>query len=135
MVNNGNLSEFGSDDYIDNMKGSTLKITSNESDLRDTRIFIVTVPTPKPEFNVPDLTALKSASSLIGKVLNQSDIKNDNICVAIYESTVYPGATEDVCYHHIKDFAGDAINHLRLGYSPERINLVIKKTILLLLKR
>ena len=123
LVNNGNLSEFGSDVYIDNMKGSnSLKITSNESDLRDTRIFIVTVPTPINEFNVPDLTALKSASSLIGKVLNQSDIKNDNICVAIYESTVYPGATEDVCYHHIKDFAGDAINHLRLGYSPERIN-------------
>ena len=91
------LSEFGYDGSIhDYVSANNLILTNDESRLANCRTFIVTVPTPINEFNIPDLTALKSASSTIGNALKNSDLSSDLI-VAIFESTVFPGATEEVC--------------------------------------
>lgn len=79
-------------------------------------VFILTVPTPIDEHNQPDLTPLVKASQSIGKVLKQGDI-------VIYESTVYPGATEEVCVPILEEQSGLKMNAgFYVGYSPERIN-------------
>jgi UDP-N-acetyl-D-galactosamine dehydrogenase len=89
--------------------------TDNET-LRTCNVFIVTVPTPIDEHNQPDLTPLIKASETIGKVLKQGDI-------VIYESTVYPGATEEDCVPVLEKFSGLKFNQdFYAGYSPERIN-------------
>ncbi len=75
----------------DELKTSAkLKFSSNLNDIKTANIFIVTVPTPVDEFKKPDLRPLESASATVGKVLKKND-------VVIYESTVYPGCTEEVC--------------------------------------
>ena len=85
-------------------------------DLGQCNCFIVTVPTPIGEHNQPDLTPLIKASETIGKVLKQGD-------VVIYESTVYPGATEEDCVPVLEKFSGLKFNQdFYAGYSPERIN-------------
>jgi UDP-N-acetyl-D-galactosamine dehydrogenase len=85
-------------------------------DIKDCNIYIVTVPTPIDSSNRPDLTSLQKSSQSVGKVLSQNDI-------VIYESTVYPGVTEDVCVPILEDVSGLVYNkEFFCGYSPERIN-------------
>lgn len=93
-----------------------LSYTSSLNDLRACNVFIVTVPTPINEHKQPDLTPLIKASETIGKVLKQGDI-------VIYESTVYPGATEEDCVPVLERVSGLKFNQdFFCGYSPERIN-------------
>ncbi len=93
-----------------------LSYTSNFKNIKDCEIFIVTVPTPINKNNEPDLTSLISASELTGSVLKKNDI-------IIYESTVYPGATEEVCVPILEKKSGLKFNKdFYCGYSPERIN-------------
>lgn len=93
-----------------------LKYTSNEADIKGANIYIITVPTPIDANRQPDLTPLIEASKLIGRVINKDDI-------VIYESTVYPGATEDDCIPVIETTSGLKFNKdFFAGYSPERIN-------------
>ena len=84
--------------------------------LRECNVYIVTVPTPIDDYKKPDLTPLVSASRAVGQVIGQGD-------VVIYESTVYPGATEDDCIPVIESVSGLTFNQdFFAGYSPERIN-------------
>ncbi len=95
---------------------SGLRFTSDIESLRKVRYFIVTVPTPVDEFKTPDLRPLKSASKTVGSVLKKGDI-------VIYESTVYPGCTEEVCVPVLEKVSGLKFNiDFFCGYSPERIN-------------
>lgn len=99
------------------LKQSThLSYSANLDDLRSCNFFIVTVPTPIDEFKQPDLTPLIKASTSIGKVLKKGD-------VVVYESTVYPGATEESCIPVLEQESGLKFNQdFFAGYSPERIN-------------
>ncbi len=93
-----------------------LTFSSNPNDLKSVNYFIVTVPTPVDEFHVPDLRPLQSASKTAGSVLKKGDI-------VIYESTVYPGCTEEVCVPILEKESGLKFNDdFFAGYSPERIN-------------
>jgi UDP-N-acetyl-D-glucosamine/UDP-N-acetyl-D-galactosamine dehydrogenase len=93
-----------------------LQYTTNPDDLRQCKVFIVTVPTPVDRANRPDLTPLVKASETVGKIMPQG-------AVIIYESTVYPGATEEVCVPVLEKFSGLKFNQdFFCGYSPERIN-------------
>ena len=93
-----------------------LRFTTQLEDLRACNCFIVTVPTPIDEHKRPDLTPLIKASETVGKVLKPGDI-------VIYESTVYPGATEEDCVPVLEKFSGLTFNKdFYAGYSPERIN-------------
>lgn len=101
-----------------------LIFTSNESDLKKADIYIITVPTPIDKSNKPDLSYLISASEIVGRNINKGD-------VVIYESTVYPGATEEICIPVIEKISNykcltkdkkSAENYFYCGYSPERIN-------------
>ena len=103
-----------------------LYFTSQEKELLDVDVFIITVPTPITKFNIPDLSALKSASETVGKVLRIREMKSNPI--VIYESTVYPGATEDFCIPILEKTSGLKKNiDFFVGYSPERINPGDKK--------
>jgi UDP-N-acetyl-D-glucosamine/UDP-N-acetyl-D-galactosamine dehydrogenase len=103
--------------YNTNLGNDTgLVLTSELDDTSHAQIFIVTVPTPIDENKRPDLTPLVKASESIAKVIKKGDI-------VIYESTVYPGATEEVCLPVIEKFSGLKYNSdFFAGYSPERIN-------------
>lgn len=93
-----------------------LSYTTNLQQLEDCNFFIVTVPTPIDEYKQPDLTPLVKASESIAKVLKKGD-------VVVYESTVYPGATEEVCIPVLEKNSGLTFNQdFYAGYSPERIN-------------
>ncbi|MGB3183195.1 MAG: Vi polysaccharide biosynthesis UDP-N-acetylglucosamine C-6 dehydrogenase TviB [Cyclobacteriaceae bacterium] len=93
-----------------------LTYTSSTEDLKSCDIFIVTVPTPIDEFKQPDLTPLRKASETVGSVLDAGNI-------VIYESTVYPGCTEEVCVPILEAKSGLTYNKdFFCGYSPERIN-------------
>ena len=93
-----------------------LEYTSQPSDISDAEIYIVTVPTPIDSAKRPDLGPLQAASKLVGSVLNKGDI-------VIYESTVFPGATEEVCVPILELESGLRFNQdFFCGYSPERIN-------------
>lgn len=93
-----------------------LRYTSDASELAQANVYIVTVPTPIDEYKRPDLTPLIRASETIGKVLKRGDI-------VIYESTVYPGATEEDCVPVLERVSGLRFNEdFFAGYSPERIN-------------
>ena len=93
-----------------------LQFTTNLKDLKTAQIYIITVPTPIDNFNKPDLTPLKNASISVGKVLKRGDI-------VIYESTVYPGCTEEDCVPILEQESGLKFNvDFFCGYSPERIN-------------
>jgi len=101
----------------ENLKSSThLSFSSESTDLKDCQIFIITVPTPVDINNRPVLTPLYKASEAVGKILKKGDI-------VIYESTVYPGVTEDECVPVLEKFSGLKFNEdFFCGYSPERIN-------------
>jgi len=93
-----------------------LSFTNSLGDIAGCTVFIVTVPTPIDDFKTPDLTLLVEASKSVGKVLKTGDI-------VIYESTVYPGATEEVCVPVLERVSGLKFNaDFFAGYSPERIN-------------
>jgi UDP-N-acetyl-D-galactosamine dehydrogenase len=93
-----------------------IHFTNNIEDLRQAQFFIVAVPTPVDQHNVPDLKPVLSASETIGKVIKKGDY-------VVFESTVYPGCTEDDCQPVIEKFSGlKNITDYKLGYSPERIN-------------
>lgn len=93
-----------------------LSYSCNIEDLKSCTIFIVTVPTPVDQVNRPDLTPLQKASHTVGSALKKGDI-------VIYESTVYPGATEEVCVPVLEKVSGLKFNvDFFAGYSPERIN-------------
>ena len=109
-------------DYTDEVSPAELAVaeklyfSSDEEDLSKMDIFIITVPTPIDEFKKPNLYPLESASSLVGKYINKSNI-------VIYESTVYPGCTEEVCVPILEKTSGFVYNKdFFCGYSPERIN-------------
>ena len=96
--------------------GIGLSFSSSITDLQSCNIFIVTVPTPIDNFKAPDLKPLLAASAMIGKVLKEGDI-------VIYESTVYPGCTEEDCVPVLEKNSGLVFNqNFYCGYSPERIN-------------
>ncbi len=93
-----------------------LTVTDDLQQLKSCRVFIVTVPTPIDGFKRPDLTPLEKSSESVGKVLKRGD-------VVIYESTVYPGCTEEVCVPILERVSGLKFNRdFFAGYSPERIN-------------
>jgi UDP-N-acetyl-D-galactosamine dehydrogenase len=93
-----------------------LSYTTNLEDIKDCKIFIITVPTPIDIQKKPDLSPLKRASEAIGSILKKNDI-------VIYESTVYPGATEEICIPILENQSGLSFNKdFYCGYSPERIN-------------
>ena len=97
-------------------QASYLSYTASSNDLREATVYIVTVPTPIDAHKQPDLGPLLSASRLLGKVLKQDDL-------VIYESTVYPGATEEACVPVLEQVSGLEFNRdFFVGYSPERIN-------------
>ncbi|WP_104500965.1 Vi polysaccharide biosynthesis UDP-N-acetylglucosamine C-6 dehydrogenase TviB [Acinetobacter indicus] len=97
-------------------QATQLSYSANLDDLKGCNFFIVTVPTPVDHVNRPDLTPLQKASETIGQVLNSGDI-------VVYESTVYPGATEEVCIPVLEKMSGLKFNQdFFAGYSPERIN-------------
>ena len=97
-------------------QAAQLSYTANLDDLKDCNFFIVTVPTPIDDYKQPDLTPLVKASTSIGKVLKKGDI-------VVYESTVYPGATEEECIPVLEQVSGLKFNQdFFAGYSPERIN-------------
>jgi len=98
------------------LESSEIAYTSNTQKISSCNVFIITVPTPIDSNNLPDLTSLESATTTIGKILKNGD-------VIIYESTVYPGATEEVCVPILEEQSGLLFNKdFFLGYSPERIN-------------
>ena len=99
------------------LKAATrLSFTAELKDLKRCRVFVVTVPTPIDDFKRPDLTPLERSSESVGQVLKRGDI-------VIYESTVYPGATEEVCVPILERVSGLKFNKdFYAGYSPERIN-------------
>ena len=97
-------------------QASHLRYSCNPADLQQAQVFIVTVPTPVDQANRPDMKPLVKASETVGKALKTGD-------VVIYESTVYPGATEEVCVPVLEKFSGLKFNaDFFCGYSPERIN-------------
>lgn len=106
-------------------QASRLRYTDNSDDIKDCNVYIVTVPTPIDEHKRPDLTPLRKSSETVGALLNEGD-------VVIYESTVYPGATEEVCVPILEQQSGltyineqnqvENIKGFYCGYSPERIN-------------
>jgi len=98
------------------LQNSPLQLTNNCQDLAQATIYIMTVPTPVDSNHTPDLSPLLAASEAIGGLLKKGD-------VVIYESTVYPGATEGICADTLEQASGLKLNQdFYLGYSPERIN-------------
>ena len=98
------------------LQQSSLEITSNPEDLRGCSVLIVTVPTPVDDSCRPDFSNLRDACSLIGKVI-------DSGAIVVFESTVYPGATEEICAPVLEAASGLKSGlGFKLGYSPERIN-------------
>ncbi len=97
------------------LQATSLKMTHDTKDLEGVTFFVVAVPTPIDKNNVPDLTPVVRASETVGKALKKGG-------VVVYESTVYPGVTEDVCGPILEKVSGLARADFKLGYSPERIN-------------
>lgn len=105
-----------SDSLLQKAINNGFKCTSNIDNIRDYNIYIVAVPTPVDNNNRPDLAPLINASSTVGKVISKGDI-------VIYESTVYPGVTEEECLPIVEKVSGLKFNvDFYAGYSPERIN-------------
>ena len=97
-------------------QASQLSFTTQESDIKNCDVYIVTVPTPINDSKQPDLTPLEKASSLLGRVIGKN-------AIVVFESTVYPGCTEEVCVPIIEKGSGLVFNQdFYAGYSPERIN-------------
>lgn len=105
-----------SDELLQSAIKNGFKCTTNLDDIRDCNFYVVAVPTPVDVNNNPDLTPLVGASTTVGKVISKGDI-------VVYESTVYPGVTEDECLPVVEKVSGLKFNKdFFAGYSPERIN-------------
>jgi len=103
------------------LKSKRIKFTNNVSEIRKSNFYIICVPTPVNKDLVPNLTPLRSASKLIGSVLRRGDI-------VVYESTVFPGATEEICVPLLEKVSElEYLKEFNVGYSPERINPGDKK--------
>lgn len=101
---------------FDQINGSDVAFTSSLEDIKQCNFYIVTVPTPVDDYNVPNLKPLRDASEQIGSVLEKGN-------TVVYESTVYPGATEEICVPILsKKSSLIPIHEFKFGYSPERIN-------------
>ena len=110
----------GRDDTLEvpesELRAAPIRYTSDSADLAEATVYIVTVPTPIDDAKQPDLTPLRSASTTVGQTLKPGD-------TVIYESTVYPGCTEEVCVPILEAESGLTFNEdFTVGYSPERIN-------------
>jgi UDP-N-acetyl-D-glucosamine/UDP-N-acetyl-D-galactosamine dehydrogenase len=104
--------EMTSEDFV----GSNITFTDSQEELKQANFFIVAVPTPVDEHNVPDLRPVKGASEVIGHALKKGDY-------VVFESTVYPGCTEEDCLPIIERISGLKMGpDFKMGYSPERIN-------------
>jgi UDP-N-acetyl-D-galactosamine dehydrogenase len=115
-TNEADLEEMSVAMNLFNQSGIGLKFSHDAGDLKSCNVFIVTVPTPIDQFKAPDLTPLLKASEMIGGILKKDDI-------VIYESTVYPGCTEEDCVPVLEKKSGLKFNtDFYCGYSPERIN-------------
>ena len=111
--------ELSKDDFP--LNSNRLNFTSSTTDLNNSNVYIITVPTPVDNNNSPDLSPLINASKMVGKVLSKDDI-------VIYESTVYPGCTEEICVPILQKESNLTYNEqFFCGYSPERINPGDKK--------
>lgn len=100
----------------EDFKGCDISFTCSIDELREAKFFVVAVPTPVDEHNVPDLKPIKKASETIGKVVKGGDY-------VVFESTVYPGCTEEDCLPIIEKLSGlKNVTEFKIGYSPERIN-------------
>ena len=105
-----------SDDLLQSAIANGFKCTADVEDIRDCNFYVVAVPTPVDKNHNPDLTPLYGASTTVGKVISKGDI-------VVYESTVYPGVTEDECIPVVEKVSGLRFNiDFFAGYSPERIN-------------
>lgn len=105
-----------SDELLQSALANGFRCTADVEDIRDCNFYVVAVPTPVDENNNPDLTPLWGASETVGKVISRGD-------VVVYESTVYPGVTEDECVPVVEKVSGLKLNvDFFAGYSPERIN-------------
>ncbi|HDI6749088.1 TPA: nucleotide sugar dehydrogenase [Staphylococcus aureus] len=103
------------------LKQTTMKFTSKEEDLKDVNFYVITVPTPIKQDNTPNLAPIEGATEVVGRYLSKDD-------VVVYESTVYPGVTEDICLPLLEQQSGlKGIEEFKVGYSPERINPGDKK--------
>ena len=115
-LENGHDKTLEIEDYLLQSVKSNITYTDNIQDTEDCNIYIITVPTPIDSTNRPNLTPLIESSKTVGTVLNQND-------VVIYESTVYPGVTEDICVPELERSSNMKFNKdFFCGYSPERIN-------------
>lgn len=98
------------------LKGKNLRFTSDPSEIRRADFVIIAVPTPIDDANDPDMSCLESSSSIVGKNMKKG-------CIVVYESTVYPGATEEFCKPVLEKSSGMKCGaDFKIGYSPERIN-------------
>ena len=98
------------------LKTKRIKFTHSVSEISKSNFYIICVPTPVDKKLVPNLEPLKSASKLIGSVIQRGDI-------VVYESTVFPGATEEICVPLLEEFSKlEYLKEFNVGYSPERIN-------------
>jgi UDP-N-acetyl-D-galactosamine dehydrogenase len=105
----------------DSFDNTDIKITCNPEDLREASFHIIAVPTPTDKHNLPDLTPVMKASETVGRILKKGDY-------VVYESTVYPGCTEEDCLPVLEKFSGlKCIKDFKVGFSPERINPGDKK--------
>lgn len=100
----------------EDLKNSRIDFTADPKRLREASVIIVAVPTPIDKYKIPDLKPLESASRIVGENIQRGS-------VVVYESTVYPGVTEDICVSIIEQYSGMKCGKdFRIGYSPERIN-------------
>jgi len=98
------------------LRATTLKMTADPEDMRGAEVYVVAVPTPIDNWNRPDLTPVLKASETIGRVIGKG-------AIIVYESTVFPGVTEEICGPVLEKFSGlKSGQDFKLGYSPERIN-------------
>ena len=115
-LKNGHDHTLEIEDHLLSSVSNNLNYSFNIQDIKDCNIYIITVPTPVDKTNRPNLAALIHSSNTVGSVLKRGDI-------VIYESTVYPGVTEDVCVPELENSSGLKFNKdFFCGYSPERIN-------------
>ena len=116
MAGHDSTLEVSDEQLRDAINNHNFKCTANIDDIRDCNFYIVAVPTPVDKNNNPDLSPLYGASETVGKVIGKGDI-------VVYESTVYPGVTEDECIPVVERVSGLKLNKdFYAGYSPERIN-------------
>tara|TARA_B100001175_G_scaffold183327_1_gene155681 strand:- start:3243 stop:4520 length:1278 start_codon:yes stop_codon:yes gene_type:complete len=116
IVGNDKTLEVDSEELIKLLKRENFKISSSIDEIKDSNVYIITVPTPVDEYHQPILTPLLKASEMVGKIIQPND-------VVIYESTVYPGLTEEICVPILESKSKSIFNKdFFVGYSPERIN-------------